>query len=709
MEVPIAALLLGIGYIFSKTRQDQANRPVAAVDQLPPCEVPKASQSSLYDSQYWKDTVLPDQRSRADKYFRSSVDEPQAAVVSPLTGHRMPIETFKTEHMVPFYGGSVKQPGITNSDRAYGSKLETFTGSSEYSPWGQKNESVSKPRFEPVSQGAINSSGRPVLDFEEERDKILATMQPSRNHNNVVAPGMEPELVGRPGVIGGTSGDVYLDAREVMLDRGLAPTVDDLRAGQAPKETFEGRVLPPQAMTSHRPTPPTLAPIRRGGNLMRELKGIDDLMRGPGSVTGPIQRPSDYREVRSTHREVSTGRFGAAMDATVSRNHQGVPTISAARRRPNADLPSMPSGHAFSSSHGQGSKDDHGRKNVLVYGNNRDVTSVKVRTGNFTGAFKALVSPVIDAVRRTVKETSDLDAARAFGNVSAVGGSRQPMLTVYDARDVARTSLKETTLVEANAGNVRPAVRQSPLVYDPSDIARTSMRETMVQDAPLGNLRGSTQNRSRDPNSTARTTFREGLSGASSEVVRNVSVGHGTAAATLPPKDQVSMTQRNIDEATRGTAYGLAGKTVPMSGHTVAQAVTNVPETQRQDVTVVNYLGQGQGATSPMSHEYVEHMRQSADREETLMGRSPAGQGAKVAVGADEVGVATSMGQNLSSSLIGMNFLSPSTTTAPCTQEVFRTGRLETRSDAHLNDRLVIETSATATQRVGNPFVNTYL
>lgn len=633
---------------------------------------PAPSQTSLYESTYWNDVVKADEALRATRNAMASLDE-DSDVVSPLTGRRMPVETFKTEHMVPFYGGSVKQPSVEHSQTAYGSKLDAFTGTPEFQPWGRKSDATALPLFRPHSQGPMTSGGRPAVDLDDERAQFLATMPKSRIMNNVVAPGMEPQLVARPGVVGGQ----YSDTRELTLQRGIAPTVDQLRAGQQPKETFEGRVLPGTSGTSARPDLPAVAPIRYGGGVpTRELKSMDDLLRGPGAVTGAVLRPNDYRNVRSTQREnTSTEHFGPAAEAA-SAKKPTLPDTGVGRREPMPMLPELPAGHAASTSIGRGSKHDHGRSAVLVYGNNRDLTTVNAHTGNFVGAFKALIAPVADALRTTIKETYDVDAPRAFGNVSSVGGAKQPMLTVYDAQDVARTTLKDT----------------------------------LVQEAPLGNLRGHAKVATRDPGASARPTFREGLSEAS-DPNRNLSTSREVGPARTD--EPLPTTQRQINEATRGTAYGAAVEPVHASGHLVAHLGTHAQDTQRQDTTR-DYFGQGQGLDAPMSEDAARQMRHSECREKTLVGRAPTDQGVKVMASAKEYGRGTSLGPNLASTDgASIDFFSPAAS-APSPQQVGLDGTLRVgmgfgRDDAQQFlggfDRLNDEMNAASSQRVNNPLV----
>ena len=61
------------------------------------------------------------------------------------------------------------------------------------------------------------------------------------------------------------------------------------------------------------------------------------------------------------------------------------------------------------------------------------------------------------------------------------------LLTVYDPNDVARTTIKETTVDNDWIGMAAPAEAQPKLtVYDPNDVARTTIRETTEDSDYLG-------------------------------------------------------------------------------------------------------------------------------------------------------------------------------------------------------------------------------
>jgi hypothetical protein len=135
---------------------------------------------------------------------------------------------------------------------------------------------------------------------------------------------------------------------------------------------------------------------------------------------------------------------------------------------------------------------DYGKGSVLVYGNNRDVTSVRAHVGGLASAVKAIVAPLQDAVRKTRKEDA-VDAPRAFGNAGAgAGAAVQPKLTVYDSSDVARTTIKQVSAQQATPlGNLRGGDYKTTAYFDPADAsARSTTRQTTLAETPALNLMG---------------------------------------------------------------------------------------------------------------------------------------------------------------------------------------------------------------------------
>ena len=664
MEVCVIALLAGAGYVATRLRQQQ--KPIVDTSYDPSADSGlgivalddgdrPSNTGGIYQSRRL-DQVRENETWRATDAARRALDPahgspsvvaryedeapprsradplatPSPPVVhSQLLGTDVPVEKFRHNNMVPFYGGKVKQPSVDQSDYSLG-KLEAFTGAYELRPLGRKKEIDAI--WSPTPQGVMTSGGRAVMD--EQRDAWLQSMPQSRNRANEAPAGLAPEIVGRPGVRGGETGDVYYDMRAYAHDRG----VDELRPASRPKLTREGRILSgtaiaPDAMADIERELPTVNDPRRE-KPMQELTCTDQLFRTTGAYTGAVQRPSDlYDGIKPTERT-----------STSQNSYVG-------------------------SAHVKIQAGDYGKSSILVYGNNRDVTTIRSYQGNLVSAIKAIVAPLQDVVKTTKKQET-VDAPRAFGNASAPQGV--PKLTVYDENDVARTTLKQLLIAEAQNLNF-VSNRKVSVVYDPDDVARTSRKETTLAETSLGNLRGvNTAGVVYDEGYVARTTLKEQLvndadpnrnfrgntvhtvynadewtpQNTKKEMMAERPTPYGSAGglqnravgayATTDAKAKTTMRETMVDN---GTAYGSADATGRVGGYETPP--TDMKTTMRETTADFEYFGGGVGESMPTSHEAEMAMQilgARGDLEKALDGRPPTQTSVKIAAAVGEMG-----------------------------------------------------------------------
>ena len=501
MEVCLFITLAGVGYLLNKGRQPGTGNAYAGATVTTPAQVGSGggdvpSMNSVYDSRYLV-TARADEARRAHAKASMAVDPVKTGVVargqsqsvrrpavrqdpvmvSPLSGQTIAIESFTHNNMVPFYSGSsVKQ---NTGDGAFQGRMEAFTGTDAEFPAGRKLERA--PLFQPERNQMFG------VQVDVLRDAYMQNMPAPRNRANE-APA--PELVRRPGVVGGGTD---FDARISEMPR----TVDELRVASNPRLTFEGRVLPGQLNTANARIADQPAVKNMRPTMVAEQK-VQDMCPTKGAMTREAQRPAE--NVRDTARQNSSRHFvGPAApgdhaanlyrDATARepfRAHLGAPQVGPAAPATGKHV------------------HDYGRAGIQVYSNERDITTTRVHRGNLVTAVKALVAPLQDMVRDTRKDAM-IGAPRAFGNVNA---GRLVRATVYDANDVARTTIKEAGIVEAPLANLR-GTTTSLTVYDPDDVMRATMRETGLVEAPLANLRGPNALTVYDPDDLLRTTGKE--------------------------------------------------------------------------------------------------------------------------------------------------------------------------------------------------------
>jgi hypothetical protein len=546
----------------------------------------RPSSDTLYDS--WRvDAVLRDQMRRAKALAEDALDPRTTGVVerggeavrgggdyvhSALLGVDVPMEHFQHNNMKPFFrGASTNQP---MADDAFTSTVEQFTGTGTGAglrPQVRRDEVGSL--WQPVRQDT--TPGTP----DGARDAYLATMPASRNRANEAPDGAGPPLiVGRPGVAGGATGDVYYDMRAALMP----PSVDVLRAASRPKLTFEGRAQGPggaiqgAGADGTRPTLPLQAE-RRYQPLTAELgPGVDGLLRTTGAVLADARRPDDLRDVRGTQRASTSavpGYVGPALGAggtTLADAQAWMGERAAAPFRSSLGAPSP--GPARLAGGGSALGNDHGRASILVYGNNRDATQVvasPAQQGNIGGAIKALIAPLQDLLRPTRREDL-VDAPRAFGNVQSAMPAK---LTVYDASDVARTTLRQTYVesVQATLGNLtRPGAPAQAVYFDPVDgAARTTRGEALLAEAPALNLTGGARRLIvYDPEDVARASRRQTTLAEAPAL--NLAGGRHAGAAHDPA--DVARASRKETTLVEAPALNLAGGRHAGAAHDPADA-----------------------------------------------------------------------------------------------------------------------------------------
>ena len=79
--------------------------------------------------------------------------------------------------------------------------------------------------------------------------------------------------------------------------------------------------------------------------------------------------------------------------------------------------------------------------------------------------------------------------------------------TIYDPNDIAKTTIKETTLHDSGDQNITGIKKQT--IYDPNDIARTTIKETTIYNDVEKAVKGPTKLTVYDPNDVAKTTIKE--------------------------------------------------------------------------------------------------------------------------------------------------------------------------------------------------------
>ena len=427
---------------------------------------------------------------------------------SSLTDSR--IGDFTHNNMVPFFGGSIKQ----NTDVfANNSRLHAHTGVRDIAVDIEHNEEnrfndITTTRFTPVDMGYQEQFNR------IEQPKIMNNVLPAEQIR--VGQGSKTTDPSKPS--GGFHHDAFRD--EIQLYN----TVDELRVANKPQITYEGRVIDG-------------VKEKKNGKIGKmEKNRVDtyyektdkDLFKTTGAYTKPKQHP--VVEVKDTTRTCTSTEYQG-----ITYQNRGETKFAPVREPFKKIL------NTFGNRNGKtnvkhNKNDDYGKTNILVYNNERDITSTKTYEGNLTSYVKSMIAPLTDSLKRTNKEHF-VKNGREFGSMQTTHPKKQTIhdpndvakttlketaihdtrtgnfkgnekITVYDPNDVARTTIKETMIHDSHTGNIRP-FRKKTIVYDPKEIAKRTVRETLRSENTTMNLKGHHKQTIYDPNDIARTTIKE--------------------------------------------------------------------------------------------------------------------------------------------------------------------------------------------------------
>jgi hypothetical protein len=612
IEVYVLATLVAMGYLMNKTSKPaEINTKYLNVRELP-------SQDNIYASQY-SQKVDTYEKQRAAKMYEKSLDpvksnvisrnfglEQQKPKVKSLTGEYVDVEKFTHNNMVPYFGGNIKQNMNEHSTKSI---LETHTGRSETF----RNKEEVPCLYDKVKDFSYVNGIDNKDDFYRER------YLESRVRNNVVP---IPQVRVGPGIGQGytanpSGGFHQLDVQELI--KPYYKSVDELRVATKPKETYDGRIVEGQK-GKERGALPNMA--KNKVDTWYE-QTPDMLLKTTGAYTKPTEIPEF--NVKVTHRNETTREtIGVAQHVVPKRKLDEYNVKPSARQQ----FGEFGLRNTALNTYGKGSKDDYGKSTIMVYANERDLTTTRVYQGNVQSLIKAIVAPLQDVMRISKKEHG-IDNPRHFGNMNVQVPDKP---TMYDPNDVARTTIKETLIHdEMGMGTVTGPKRL--VVYDPEEIAKRTLRETLERmDYEMNVNGGARRGTVYDPDDKARTTMKETLVEETHEGNIDRLEGLGTYINDYIARN----TQKQF--VSDNDYYGVANRQNADAYKTTKYDAKN---TQKQFISDNDYYGTAASAyqKKEMSKEYIDNAVIRDRKEQTLYGREPTRSGAKVAVNGDMVSI----------------------------------------------------------------------
>jgi hypothetical protein len=446
------------------------------------------SMNNIYSSTYWE-KVKADEQKRSDKLYEKAKSPYETGIVakpsysdmfaridmdngaggkgsktgggdsgadnfvSSLSGEMINKGDFSHNNMTPFLRKNVTQN--TNVENM-SSVFDTKTGNNQF--WQNKKEvpCLFKPE--------MNSGGN-ICGMKNNDDFLKSRINNSARVNNFfpiekirVGPGINKGYDAAP-----TGGFHQIDTADYAKPR----TLDALRSKINQKETyFEIPMQAPPKGTEQRSI---ITPFNKNRPDTNYEVTPDMWLKTTGAYTKEAERPS--QNIRPT-------------------------------ARPEFHVEYKGPANYGENSPGQGIENDYGKDAIMLYDNERTTTGTRSVVSNVSSLVKAIVAPIMDALKYTMKEYT-VEAERAVGNPSIQIPSKA---TTYDPDNhIMKTTVKETTIHDSDLTNLSGNKETYSALHD---TAKITVKETTIHDSESANLSGNKETYSA-LNDNAKTTVKE--------------------------------------------------------------------------------------------------------------------------------------------------------------------------------------------------------
>jgi hypothetical protein len=260
---------------------------------------------------------------------------------------------------------------------------------------------------------------------------------------------------------------------------------------------------------------------------------------------------------------------------------------------------------------GMSIEEDHGKNNIVVYNTQRQETQTKTVVSNVTSVIKAIVSPIVDALKLSTKEYLVESARSEGGNPTAQIPNK---LTVYDPNDVTKTTVKETTIHDSENLNLSGSDGTYSAL---NDLAKTTVKETLVHDSEHLNIKTANGNSYVKNDDSAKTTNKETLPVIDS--VRNI----GKAIYKVHTYDPDIVAKKTIKETTikGNNELGFIGGVINSILGGYATSEVEVKNTHKQFTVENQEIGIAKSINDhrQVSREAEENMEIDPTRETQLI------------------------------------------------------------------------------------------
>jgi len=384
-------------------------------------------------------------------------------VTSPLTGKKVSSKEFTHNNMTPFFGGQVRQNVGAQANTGI---LDSYTGAGATTIAKREVETM----FDTANKPYGNPFGlEPSADYIKEHIDVPRSRAGEKPFEPVrVAPGVEEKFGST-----GKGGFQQFEVNETMM-KNIRRT-DDLRTADKPKLSYNKPVVPGAHFVGS--ASDSAGEVRK---YKPDTFFIDESgERYIGAFASDAQK--------ETARPVQVLKHQSRPETSVEYIPAGASTefgesyVTGSYRTPMAQqYGGAGYRNADASSYYTGDVDapaaDYGRSGIEIRPNERAATGERVMGLNLVPADTGNVTVHYDDPSRPTRREETSGNIRQTGTpVGYAGGA--PAVTVWDPNDVARTTVKETTINWGFYGVASPADGPTRLkVYDPDDIARPTQK-----------------------------------------------------------------------------------------------------------------------------------------------------------------------------------------------------------------------------------------
>lgn len=459
------------------------------------------SMNNIYDSKFYN-FVSDDELNRSTDLYNKAKDPFKSGYISrpadssmvngkskimSLSGNEINVENFTHEGMQPYFGSKLTQ----NVNFDNNTKLSYNTGVDD--TYINKKELTSF--FKPTTcNGLVNG-------MKDNNDFLKNNIVQSTIQNNTfpiesvkVAPGLNQGYSSKG--FGGYQ-------QENSLDFAMPKTMDELRSkinqiDRTYEIPFQG---PSKSSINNRGT---VTPFHKNKPDTVFEQSHDMLFKTMGAFTKETERPIENLK--------ATAKFDTHIDYNGAVKYQDI---------------------HFNN------KDDYGKKNIIIYDNERKETQTRTVVSNLTNVIKAMIAPILDGLKLSQKEYL-VESTRAGGNARV---QMPEKATVYDpVNHVMKTTIKETSIHDSVVNNLTGPEEKYTALYDN---AKTTIKETNIHNDIVNNLTGPDENYSALYD-TPKVTIKE--TNIHDAVVNNLS-GPDEKYTALYDTAKVTIKETNIHDA----------------------------------------------------------------------------------------------------------------------------------------------------------------